>query len=413
MKILQVNKFYYLRGGCERYVSELSSLLEKNGHQVIPFSMKDERNWMSEYENYFADNVNLEKFSVKNIIKFFYNRDAAEKLDQLVKKEKPDIAHLHNIAHHLTPAVIKVLQKNKIPVIQTLHDYKLICPNYRLFSQGEICHRCRGGKYYNCAKRKCIKDSRSKSVLAMLEAYLNNKIFKAYEGVDLFIAPSRFMKDVCVSFGVPEKKIKVLYNFVQPARIRSVPKPGTEDGYLLYYGRLSDEKGIETLLAAMESADYGFNLKIAGVGPDYKKLEIKISNSGLGSRAILTGPKFGEELEALINGAAAIIIPSIWPENMPMSMLESLARGKAVVASRIGGIPEIIKNGENGFLFSPGDAQDLGNKINEFLSSDKQKIYNRAVKTAERFYPENYYNNIIPIYKKIKHQVRRRGYIAQ
>ena len=215
MKILMINKFHYLRGGSERAVFDLMKLLEINGHQVINFSMRDKKNVASKYDKFFIKNVNFEKFNVINIIKFFYNYEAVNKLKKLVEAEKPDIAHLHNIAHQISPAIISVLKKNNIPIAQTLHDYKLICPNSRLFSQGKICEKCQSGKYYNCFFGKCAHDSWVKSFLGMSEAYLNNSLFKYYNKINIFIAPSRFMKDVCVKFGLPENKIKVIYNFIE------------------------------------------------------------------------------------------------------------------------------------------------------------------------------------------------------
>ena len=212
MKILQINKFNYLRGGAERCFLELSKILAEHGNEVITFSMQHEKNLHNQYEKYFTNEVNLNTFSLKNIFKIFYNREAAKKLEALIKKEKPDIAHLHNIYHQISTSIIKVLKKYQIPTVMTLHDYKIICPNYQLFSKNEICYKCQGGKYYNCLVRKCSKNSYAKSFLAMLEAYFNKK---NYDQIDLFIAPSQFMKDICVKFGIPESKIEVIYNFIK------------------------------------------------------------------------------------------------------------------------------------------------------------------------------------------------------
>jgi glycosyltransferase involved in cell wall biosynthesis len=378
MKILQINKFYFLAGGTERYLFGLSEILEKNGHPVIPFSMQDPKNIPSEYLKYFIDPVKFQGLNFKNAVKIFHNYDAVRKLELLIKKEKPDIAHLHNIAHQLSPAIISVLKKHNIPVVQTLHDYKLICPNYKLFSRGKVCYKCQGGKYYNCFLRKCLKNSRAKSFLVMLEAYLRNTILKTYSKVDLFIAPSQFMKDISVGFGVPEDKIKVLRN---PIEIENSKEDSERENYLLYFGRISSEKGIDILIQSLKNSKSKPNLKIVGAGLEISKYKKLVSELGLESKIEFMGPKYGKELEKIISRAKAVIIPSVWPENMPYSLLESMARGKVVIASRIGGMPELITDGLNGFLFEAGNELDLGIKIDELDKKDLGLIGQKAKET--------------------------------
>lgn len=401
MKILMINKYYYLKGGAERYVFELTKLLEANGHKVIPFSMKNKANYLTKYEKYFINEVNLNRFNLANIIKFFYNYQAVKKLKKLIKREKPDIAHLHNIAHQISPAIIKVLKKSHLRIIMTLHDYKLICPNYRLYSKNKVCYKCLGGKYYNCLRRKCLKNSWSKSFLAMLEAYLNNRLLKIYDLVDLYIAPSQFMKKICVKSGMPKNKIKVIYNFIDSNKEQLKNK--VQGGYILYFGRLSPEKGIEVLLEAMGKIKVKINLKIVGDGPEGENLKSIISNLKLENRVELAEAKNGHELKRIIGQAKAIIMPSLWPENMPYSLLESLAMGKIVIASKIGGLPEIITDGQNGFLFKSGDSRELAQKMNLILNNKQlvKIIEQQALDSIKKFKPQGYYNKIITIYKQL------------
>lgn len=397
MKILQINKFYFLAGGTERYMFGLSDILEKKGHEIIPFAMQDSRNLPSKYAKYFIKPVNVDKFSPKNIAKLFYNPDAARKLEKLIQAEKPDIAHLHNIAHQMSPAIINVLKKHNIPIIQTLHDYKLICPNYKLFSQGEVCYKCKGQKFYNCTYRKCLKNSRAKSFLAMLEAYWHNLILKTYAKVDLFIAPSRFMRDICVNFGVPENKIKVLHN---PIDIEKSEENQNIEDYLLYFGRISSEKGIDVLIKAMQILRKDIKLKIVGDGPDLEKYKTQVKKLNSENKIIFLGPKYERELEELIEKAKAIIIPSIWPENMPYSLLESMAKGKTIIASRIGGLPELIKDNINGFLFKAGNVHDLKAKIDELNIKDLYPIGRKAKESLTGLSYASHTDSIVNLYKK-------------
>jgi len=411
MKILQINKFYYLRGGSERYVFELSKILKENGHEVIPFSMADERNQDSKYSQYFADNVDVKKISLKNIIKTFYNYDAVKKLNLLLDKTKPDIAHLHNISHHLSPAIITVLKKRDIPIVQTLHDYKLICPNRQLFFENKFCDRCQGGKYYNCFLQGCIQGSRLKSFLGALEAYIHNRILKTYDKIDLFIAPSRFMRDICVQFGIPKEKIKVIYNFTLPPPSMKDKKTKEEKDinskYLLYFGRLSSEKGIDTLIKALPMAKNKINLKIVGGGPEYKNLEKLIIDLKLGSSVKLLGPKYRDKLQALINKAEGVVMPSIWPENMPLSLLESMAAGKVVIAARTGGMPELIQDKVNGFLFHPGNIRDLAEKIDKLAEINLLAMQRNSFKSVQKFNQADHYKKVFNYYRAV--YIKERG----
>src|SRR4030042_2879925 len=193
MKILMINKFFYRKGGSEAYMFDLMNLLKNNGHEIIEFSMKDEKNEPSEFADYFINHISFNKREglwrdLKKALHLLYSFEAKKKLKSLIKKEKPDIAHLHNFNFQLTPSILAVLKKHNIPVIWTMHDYHLICPNYKLFTQGTVCERCKVNKFYNCFKYKCIKNNSAMSFLAMLEMYLHKLILKSYDKIDLFIS---------------------------------------------------------------------------------------------------------------------------------------------------------------------------------------------------------------------------------
>ena len=416
MKILQINKFHYLRGGSERYYFELAKILKENGHEVIFLSMQDDRNESSEYGKYFIEKVEVENFSIKNIIKFFYNYEAVKKLEQLIKDEKPDIAHLHNIAHQISPAIIKVLKKHKIPVVQTLHDYKLVCPDYQLFRDDKQCFKCASGRYYNCTLNKCVKKSWSKSLLATLEAYVHRSTYKK---VDQFIAPSEYMKKVCIEMGISAPKIEVIYNFIDKITSASTTKSNQtnaenlDNSYLLYFGRISSEKGITVLLEAMKKIKQNLKLKIVGTGPEYLMIKKYVDEIIANGKNVyhsqkevdieIVGPKYGDELRNIIKGSKAVVIPSIWPENMPLSLLEAMLVGKPVIASRVGGMPEIIEDGKNGFLFSSGDSEELVVKIDELDKIDLHEIKKYAKKTIKglRFDKNEHYKSILEIYQSL------------
>lgn len=379
---------------------ELSDVLEQNGHTVIPFSMADSNNTPSKFSKYFIKKVNVRKFSFLDLIKTFWNYDASRKLKQLIKAEKPDIAHLHNIHNHLSLSVIKVLHDANIPIVMTLHDYKFICPNRILYTKNKNCSHCQGHKYYNCLANKCILNSYAKSFIGMAEAYLNNRALKMQEKISLFIAPSRFIKNKFIEFGFAPKKIKVVNNFIDVDRFNL--NVHSKKDYYLYFGRISQEKGIGTMIDAINKLDKKVKLKIIGAGPDYAKYKDKIKELELDKYIELPGPSYGKKLKDLIAGARAIIMPSLWQENFPYTNLESMASGKAVIASRIGGMTEMIEDGVSGYLFAAGDSQELAEKIEQVeKAGDLARTEQNAKEKAKRLNPGRHMKEILKIYKEL------------
>lgn len=386
MKILQINKFFWPRDGATNYFLAIRELLKQHGHEVVDFSMTHPNNLPSLYSDYFVSEVDFNQSQsflkkIKMAFRILYSFEAKRKLEALIKKEKPDVAHLHNIYHQLSPSVISVLKKYRIPIVMTLHDYKLICPNYLLFVDGKVCERCKKHKYYQATIHKCVKKSFWRSLVVVLEAY-----FQPYKKVDCFIAPSRFMKNKCVEFGVPENKIKYFWHFFNFNSGEN--KIG---GYLIYFGRLSEEKGISVLLKAI--ADTNIKLKIVGAGPVKSSKNVE-----------WLGYKTGEELKNLIDGSLAVIVPSIWYENASASVFEAMALAKPVIASDIGGLGEIVQDKITGLLFKAGDSHDLAEKIK--LLADNSELAGKLGQNASQWAknmadPERHYQELMVVYSDL------------
>lgn len=408
MKVIIANKFNYLKGGADRYFLDLTELLQKNGIQVAKFSMRGENNLPDENEKYFVDNIEFNHYKTSDLFRFFfkylsrlfYSREAARKFEGLIADFKPDIIHLQNIYNQISPSIINVAKKYKLPVIMHLHDYNLICPNYKLFTKNKICFRCKGGKYYNCVINKCVKDSYVKSLLAALAMYFHHSILKIYDQVDLFIAPSQFMKDICIEFGVPAEKIVVINNFIDSSKYHIPEKNSSDENYMLYLGRLVGEKGINTLIKAFAGINDSIKLKIVGEGPGRDKLQIMINNYQLENRIELVGAKKGEELGVIFSNAYALIVPSEWPENLPYVVLESFLYGKPVIASRVGGLVDMIREGQNGFLFEAGNIADLTESIKKVNSGNINQLSAQAKSVSQNFLPARHFEEIMKIYKK-------------
>lgn len=404
MKILMVNKFYYIKGGSETYYFSLKDLLEKNGYEVIDFSMEDEKNFESKYSKFFVNNVDYNKeqsiFSkMKEAKKIIYSTEAKKKLELLIKETKPDIAHLHIFQHQLSLSILDVLKKYNIPIVYTAHDLKMICPNYKMLTHGEICERCKDGKYYNCLKYKCLKDSMAKSGVAMMEAYIN-KWRKAYDKIDYIITPSKFYMNKFIEFGIDKNKITHIPNFLNTEAVE-YDKLANQN-YFLYFGRLSEEKGVITLIKAMKGIKS--TLKIVGTGPLKDEIEKYVEDNNCNNIEVL-GFKSGRELNTIVANAKAVILPSEWYENGPYSAIEALKLKRPLIGSDLGGIPELVNEGKSGFIFRNGNVNDLNEKINklnnlakENLSCFQECAYDIFI---NQYTDKRHYNDLINIYEKV------------
>ncbi len=402
MRILQVNKFFYLKGGAERYFFELSELLTSRGHEVIPFSMEGQSNFPTPYARHFVSHVALDGSGsiaekLTTAARVLYSFEAARKLKALLKETRPDIAHLHNIAHQLSPSIIRVLSGSGIPVVQTLHDYKLACPAYLLFARGAPCESCVSGSPANVVLKRCVHGSVLQSALSCVEMALH-RAMHTFSKVDAFLCPSKFLMQVMRRAGVPEGKLFHVPHFLNPA---SYEPRYESSGYFIYVGRLSEEKGLSVLLDAKRQVR-GFRLVVAGEGDLLGSLRERADgNSGVSFTGFL--PR--EQLAEVWRNAAFTVVPSLCHENFPYAVLESFAMGKPVVATRTGGIPELVKEGVNGLLVEPGDPRQLAQRIVRLASSpeDAARMGRAARKDVEQLYSvERHYANILSQYERIK-----------
>ncbi len=394
MKILLCNKFIFNRGGTERYLLDLRDGLRERGHQVIDFAARNTNNLPSQYSDYFVRSPNL-----KHALDSIYSFEAKRNITRLIKDSRPEIAHIHNIYHQISSSILYPLKKSGIPVVMTMHDYKLVCPNYSLFVNKSICQKCIGGNYYNAVKYRCLKDSYLISLLAYLEMSFC-KIFKIYErNVDLFIAPSKFMFNKMIEAGINRQKVRYLpYIIKKPLNGHDFSK----GEYILYMGSLADKKGVDLLIESAQNFRR-IPIKIAGDGHKRNELESQVKRLGLTNIDFL-GHKSKEDLAGIIKDAVFVVVPSKWHEVSGLVVYESFALGKCVVASRIGGIPELIDDGVNGLLFESGNIDDLSKKI-RFLLDNPVKREDLAKAAFNKFSKinneETHYKELLGIYGEL------------
>ena len=371
MKILVVNKFFWKKGGAERVMFELIDGYERRGHEVVSFAMASPQDEPSPQAPYFRPHVAYDDAGpldrARAAIDAVYCADAKRRLARLLADTRPDVAHLHNFHHQLSPSIVDALREAGVPAVHTLHDYQVICPNYLLYTEGRVCERCRGGRFFEAVRHRCVRGSRLASAVACVEMTWHDTRQTLQRGIRRFVAPSRFLAGKLADFGFGRDTVRVVPNGVAPDAFPPAPAPGR--GFV-YAGRLSGEKGLRTAITSAGAA--GVALEIVGDGPEAPTLHRLVGETG--ANVTFTGrlPR-GNVLER-IRAARAVVLPSEWYENAPIAALEALASGVPVIGAQIGGIPEIVRHGETGLLFPPGDVSALANGLRQ-LESDPELAF--------------------------------------
>ena len=403
MKICLVNKFHYIKGGSETYYFGLGELLKKRGHEVIYFSMKDEKNVPCEQEKYFVDNVDFNgRMSpaklAKTSLKMLYSLEAKKKFEQLILDEKPDIIHLNIFQSQLTGSIVEVAKMYDLPIVYTAHDLKSVCPNYMMLNHGHICERCLYGNYLYCFQSGCMKNSKAKSLLATMESmvYRQRGIYKK---IDLVITPSGFYKKKLSESGMFDCDIIHIPNFLpEGTEFKSVRDGGN---YFLYFGRLSLEKGILVLIKAYARAKVKKPLYLVGTGPEEEKIRRFIQEHNLESKIKMLGFKSGDELKQLIQNALCVCLLSAWYENGPYTIMEAQAAGRPVIVSDLGGLPELVTDSYQGIVCRQPYLKNTVKALQKVESApdfDGDYIIEKA---QEKFDSSKYTDLLVAIYKAI------------
>lgn len=356
MRVLMGNKFLYLRGGTERVMFDLTAGLVERGHEVVPFAMRDDRNQATPWSRWFPPPRDYDAGGPGTKLRLaaasIWDRASRRALEGLLEEARPDLAHLHNIYHQLSPSILAALRAAGVPTVMTLHDYKLACPTYTLFRDGRPCTECVGKRVpWGAGVHRCHRDSRAESWLVSIESTLH-RTFDVYgRTVDRFVSPSRFLADVMVRHGIPAARVEVIPNAPRDAAAPHPPRARSERPRVLYAGRLSREKGVDVLVEAARQVP-DLELFVAGGGP----LEDALRRSAEGAPRVHFLGHLGPEALAQERARAwAVAVPSVWYENAPLTVLEAYAAGRPVLASDHGGLVEMVEPGVTGWRVPPGD----------------------------------------------------------
>ena len=399
MKILLVNKFHYLKGGSEKYYFDLAKLLKEHGHEVAFFSMQDEKNIKTDCKEYFVENSDMNSKNIFKALDVIYSKKNKKAMEKALDDFKPDIVHLNNFQRQLSASIIKPIKKRHIPIVFTAHDLQAICPAIVMLDNNKnVCEKCLKGKYLNCVKGKCVKNSSLKSLLGAIEGkyYRNKKIYS--KQIDKIIAPSEYFKEMFVKDGIDSDRVEVLHNFID---VKDYDVDIDDQGYAFYYGRLSKEKGIYNLLNAMLNIK-DRRLFVAGDGPEKDNIEQFINENNMKDRVELLGFLDSNKIKEYVRKARVVIVPSICRENCPYSVLETLAMGRPIIGSNLGGIPELVKDGEYGYVYN--NIEELTEKMKKLLDEKdlSEKMGMNAKNNAmETFSRDIYYSKILKLYKKL------------
>lgn len=413
MKIVIVNLRYFISGGPERYMFNIKEVLESNGHEVIPFSVKHNLNEKSDYSSYFLDQIGTgdevyfdkyRKTNLNDIAKLFgrmfYSFEAKTKLSELIKVTKPDLVYILCYQNKISPSIIDAAKKFNLPVVIRISDFSMICAANILYLNGsqKICEKCISNGKHNLVINKCFHNSYIYSILKYC-SYKLHDITKVYKKVDAFVAPSAFTKRKFIEYGIPERKILHLPTFFNANHQGGIIEYGD---FALFIGRVDPDKGIKTLIDAFINTKY--KLKIIGASSSgYKEQLINYLKDKKHEISFLGKLDF-VDIIPFLQQCRFTIVPSEWYDNFPNVILESFAYKKPVIATNIGSLTELVEHQRTGLLFKYKNSQDLRIKVEE-LFNDKEKTKflgeNAFEKLNTEFSRENHFNHLISLFKSV------------
>jgi glycosyltransferase involved in cell wall biosynthesis len=382
-RVLLCHNYYQQPGGEDRVFADEAGLLAAHGHKVTRFTAHND------------DIAKMDRIAVA--VRTVWSRASYARLRALIRAERPDILHCTNSFPLLSPAIYYAARAERVPVVQTLQNYRLLCPSAVLHRDGRVCEECLGRMVpWPGVLHGCYRGSRA-GTAAVATMLITHRLRRTWtKAVDRYVVPTEFMRRKFIEGGLPPQKIAVKPNFVDPD-----PGPGTgQGGYAAFVGRLSAEKGIDTLLAAWAQAGVSLPLKILGDGPLAPRVQQAAAQSAciqwLGQRTL-------EEVQQAMGEAACVVVPSTWFEGFPKIIVEAFAKGTPVIAARLGSMAEVVDDGRTGLHFQPGDAASLAAAVAQ-LTADPAKLAAMR-RAARREYEEKYtaqinYEHLMHLYRQ-------------
>ena len=385
MKILLCHNHYQQRGGEDLSFASEADLLQARGHDVIRHTVHNDV---------------LEQTSrLRAAAGTLWNRQSYRSVRSLLRREKPDVMHCTNTFPLLSPSVYYAAKEQDVPVVQSLRNYRLLCPGAYLLRGGRVCEDCLTKRFaWPGVWHGCYRGSRAASATVAAMSTVHHLMGTWRNAVDLFFTPTEFARQKFIQAGFPAGKIGVKPNFIDP-------DPGRgrgQGGYALFVGRLSEEKGIETMLEAWRDVADALPLKIVGDGP----LKPLVDQAAQENQAVHSlGSQSHDEVLTLLGDAACLVMPSIWYETFGRTIVEAYAKGTPVLATRLGCMAELVEDDVTGLLFEPGNAQDLAEAVGNFVSRTAQRqAMSDAARAAylQRYTAQPNYEMLMALYCLVK-----------
>jgi glycosyltransferase involved in cell wall biosynthesis len=413
-RLLNVNSYHYRRGGSDVVYFEHAQLMQALGFDNGCFAMQHPKNEPTPWSRHFVDEIEFghdyglaQKLRMAS--KVVWSFEARGKLSRLLDAFPADIAHLHCIYHHLSPAILPLLAERGVTTVMTAHDLKIACPAYKMLNRGGICERCRDGTVLNVLRQRCLHDSYAVSAVVAVESGLHRWLGTWRRHLRVVVCPSLFFVDKLVEWGWPRAQLEHIPNWVDAERFEPRFEPGR---HALYFGRLALEKGVATLIRAAHRA--GVPLRIVGTGPE--EATLRALAQSLGAEVEFLGFRSGAALHDEVRSARCVVLPSEWYENAPMSVLESMALGKPVIGAAIGGIPEIVVDGATGWLFASGQVDALADRLASVKSMPDAVLATMGRAAREqvqtRFSRRRYAETMLALYARLGVVLPQAGPVA-
>ena len=410
MRIALVNYRYYVSGGPERYMFNIKDVLERNGHEVIPFSIKSSKNVPSPYEEEFLDTVDDQTYYaqskktirvvLKSFTRMFYSFEAKKVFARFLDKHKPELVYIIHYHNKISPSIIDAAKARNIPVVHRISDFQYMCPNALFYNEKTgICEDCLKGRVLSCVKNKCVMNSRVYSAIKFAAKKLHD-FMHTTEKIDAFVVPSSFTLKKLNQFGIPMEKLHHIPTFFN---LKNDDVEVSYEPYFLFVGRLEKQKGLMTLVKAFVKTQ--IPLKIIGFSNDGYEDELKAFLVGKKHQIEFLGRKSFEEIEPYLKSCLCTVVPSEWYDNFPNVILESFAYKKAVVATDIGSLPELVVDGETGCLFKYGDVDNLADKAEKILKGEmnaKEMGEKAFAVLKDKYAPQAHYAQLMSLFEGMK-----------
>jgi len=402
-RLLSLNTYHYRRAGADVVFFEHAHMFEERGWSTAMFAMHHSQNIDSPWSKYFCEELEFgNQYGLKDTLlragRVIYSLDAKRQIERLITDFKPDIAHAHCIYHHLSPSVLVALKSRNVPTVMTAHDLKLACPAYKMLNHQGICEKCQSGNLLHLPLNRCIRESLGASTLVMLESAVHKSLGLYRRYLDKVITPSRFLQSKLVEWGWQEEQLAYIPNFID---CRDYTVSTSLGNHILYFGRLAPEKGVDALIKA--AFHIGVELEIVGTGPE--EAALKAMPEAQSDRIRFMGRLEKLELRAAIQRARAVVLPSRWYENAPMSILEAYASGRIVIGANIGGIPELIRPGETGHLFEVDDVEGLAALLEQVCAQNDHDLLTMGQQARqwvlEQFDCQRYADSMVNLYASL------------